>query len=90
MIELNNGYPTNKTLDNIRAYSGDFNKLMELITPLFETYGKCAREDDNWVVVTGGWSGCESVVEALKENLLFWACCWRMSKVGGYFEFNCL
>ena len=37
---------------------------------------------------TGGWSGNESIIRALKENFIFWHH-WTVHKAGGhyYFEF---
>ena len=37
---------------------------------------------------TGGWSGNEDVIDALRENLLFWSMFWRKSTVGGHYYFR--
>lgn len=90
-IELdNNSYPTAHTLDSIELFKGDFSNLMAKIVPLFADYGRCELRDidDTWEIATGGWSGCEDVIGALKQNHLFWAVCWRLSKRGGYYELS--
>jgi len=37
---------------------------------------------------TGGWSGNEDVIDALRQNLLFWSLFWRKSTVGGHYYFR--
>ena len=90
IVELdNNGYPTDDSIEQIKNYNGSYADLMSEIAFLFSIYGRCEYRDiDNtWEVVTGGWSGCESVISALKQNTMFWLTCWYMSKRGGYYEF---
>lgn len=82
-LELDNdGYPTDKSLEQIKNFKGGHGELLEEIAFLFETYGKCEAEGNTWKVATGGWSGCESVIFALQENRLFWAVCWKLSMRG--------
>ncbi len=37
---------------------------------------------------TGGWSGNEDVIEALRRNLCFWPFFWEKSTRGGHFYFK--
>ncbi len=37
---------------------------------------------------TGGWSGNEDVIGALRYNVLFWSMFWRKSTVGGHYYFK--
>ncbi|GAH55057.1 unnamed protein product [marine sediment metagenome] len=37
---------------------------------------------------TGGWSGNEDVINALRQNLLFWSVCWEKSTRGGHYYFK--
>lgn len=44
--------------------------------------------DADWYVSTGGWSGHESVIDALSDNYLFWWPCWRLHRAGGHYWFK--
>ena len=37
---------------------------------------------------TGGWSGNESIIHALKSNRIFWLMCWEKSSKGGHYYFK--
>ena len=89
IIELDSdGYPTSECIQQIKTYSGSHRELMRQIAFLFGTYGRCEAEGNVWRVATGGWSGCEEVIAALKENTIFWVTCWKQSSRGGGFEFE--
>lgn len=82
------GYPTEATLDAIAGFRGSPEQLLEAVSPLFTQYGRCERKGDTWIIATGGWSGCESVIRAMQKNHLFWGVAWCLSKRGGYYEFD--
>ncbi len=83
------GYPTEGSIYQIKNYKGSNTTLMTEIAFLFSGYGKCEFDGNHWIVATGGWSGCESVISALKENTMFWIRCWYVSRRGGHYEFIC-
>lgn len=103
-LEEGGPYPTEESLDTIRNWSLDraaWPDLMEYIRPYFAEHGawhKRRRKSNDlrrkWVTVyslaTGGWSGCEEIIVELQyaANRMFWACCWRLSRAGGYYEFE--
>ena len=37
---------------------------------------------------TGGWSGNEDIIRALRNNFLFWSMCWYQSNRGGHYIFK--
>jgi len=89
-LELDtDGYPTDESLEHIKNYEGSYTELMTDIAFLFGSYGRCGFDGNHWIVITGGWSGCESIISALKENTMFWLTCWYLSKRGGHYEFIC-
>lgn len=93
------GYPTNGTLRAIKSWSHveGFERLLDAIDPIWAHYGlfskshKSTREVNKdrvyYRLVTGGWSGNESIISALQANRLFWAMCWYSSTRGGVHEF---
>lgn len=39
-------------------------------------------------ISTGGWSGNESLIQGMKENVIFWSMCWEQSRRGGHYIFE--
>ena len=86
-----NGYPDDLELARIQAWPReDFRGLMEFIHPLwaYREWGWTQGLEDRYQLSTGGWSGNESIIEALRLNTLFWLQCWVSSRRGGYYEFE--
>jgi len=93
------GYPTQEVLSYISNYNvveGDSLELMQLVYDLWSydyPYKGCyLSEEEDFVHVynlsTGGWSGNEDLVYALKENHLWWMLNWYSSRRGGHYEFR--
>lgn len=84
------GYPTEETLEAIRDWPHkDYRGLMEFVCKAWhydEPYAKlCGRALQ---LHTGGWSGNESLLEALHGNVMFWRICWMKSERGGHYWFE--
>ena len=92
-----NGYPTDKTLEEIANYKakgyGQYNELMEYIKdcwwhPEMMKKKEKLATSDIWHISTGGWSGNEDIIEAMKKNFWFWMACWVQSRRGGHYIFE--
>jgi len=85
-----NGYPEEHELKKISGWPHtDFPGLIEHIRARW-LYADCGYFAFNGSVLemsTGGWSGNESIIYALKENHIFWWHClsWRR---GGHYVFD--
>lgn len=98
MIEFEldkDGYPSEKTLHAIEIWLDDYGSLMFFIQDYIElNYGWCSGDRPDgfdtgvWSVITGGWSGNESIINALKKNKLFWLNHWQQSTRGGSYIFD--
>ncbi len=85
-------YPTDEQLDKIKNWpidsTDDMLKLIEFVRSIwwmpewgFKLSGR------RWEVATGGWSGNEEIIAALKDNWGFWSLCWQQSNRGGSYVF---
>ena len=94
-LELeDDGYPSEETLKSIadvkvNTYT-DCIALLQAIRPIwqFADAGYWAQVGDTFLVSTAGWSGNESIVDALQQNHMFWALCWESSRRGGHYTFK--
>lgn len=91
------GYPTQQTLDMIAAWprdrQGGYLAMMELITSIWWPDGDEPHiriSDNQYVLVTSGWSGNEDIIGAMRANTMFWLFCWQMSERGGRYTFQML
>jgi hypothetical protein len=85
------GYPTDEALDRISTFTGTAEEMAGYIQSLMHN-GRATLEDfvDDYgrpekrlTLVTGGWSGCESVIGALQGtmfHLMFWESSFRGGK----------
>jgi len=91
------GYPTDDFLEYIRTYNphenGGFEELLGAIQQGFrwsdrQIHIKRAYDGKQTVLIsTGGWSGNESIIYALKGNVYFWTY-WRQTNAGGHYKFR--
>lgn len=93
---IREGYPTEEALDAIAVFEGTPHELVEsLLEPIFRGYGFAKVEDGQThygvpakllTLVTGGWSGNESAIGALRKCML-WFVFWEASHRGGKYDF---
>jgi len=97
------GYPTEETLVAIEAWRSDDlaacldyaraawhwpDWVGEDLSPA-EREIVMAKDGERFVrFATGGWSGNESIIAALRANLVVWGVCWRLSARGGLHIFR--
>lgn len=90
-------YPSEKELNEISQFTfkntWDIRKFLEKIYDLWHhTYGTYIIEKNKkpkkLILITGGWSGNEDIIDAMAENHVFWESCWVKSIRGGRFEFE--
>lgn len=84
-------YPSDELLAKIKSWTpskwDDIAPLVRMVADAWE-YPDWAKETSPglWVFATGGWSGNESLIEALGENPISY-CCRRLSLEGGLHVF---
>jgi hypothetical protein len=83
-------YPKHNEIQTIAEWDyGNFSGLMDYVKEKWEYAedGYWQQEDDTYYLSTAGWSGNEDIVQALKENYMFWSLCWERSERGGRYKF---
>lgn len=82
------GHPTEKEIEKIKNWEHEdgFDKLLEYVLTVWWCLG-IRRRGNIWRLATGGWSGNEEIIHALKQNNLFWMTCWNSSHRGGLHKF---
>jgi hypothetical protein len=87
------GYPTEQTLDIITNFNPFTDNLDRFIDYLMSNWingypPEFDKEDGILKLSTAGWSGCESVIEALQQNHTFWTLFWYSTTRGGHYVFK--
>jgi hypothetical protein len=87
-----NQYPSDVDLQRIRQWYisdiEDFRDLMSYIENIWVFGDWGFRQDgDTYQLNTGGWSGNEEIIQALRENTIFWIFYWEQSHRGGHYVF---
>jgi hypothetical protein len=91
-------YPSEIVLERIKKFDifeEDIEKLIELIENEWEfadcgyfTYKGKYRNHRLLKLSTGGWSGNEEIIDALKSNFAFWSAYWWKEERGGHYWFK--
>lgn len=100
MIEMISPYPTEDELEKIATWpvvTDGTDRLFGLFRDYWDDHGywqEYEGTDDNgrkirvYQISTGGWSGNEDILGALRRNAMFWITCWYQSRRGGHHEFR--
>lgn len=84
------GYPDDDEISTIQNWShSDFSGLMEYIRKLwfYADFGYWRQCGERYLISTAGWSGNETLIDAMRSNTIFWGLCWVSSRRGGHYEF---
>ena len=91
------GYPTEETERLVREFEGDARELLASLREVWmhptywdeeEGVDILDRPVHRYHVSTAGWSGNESLIEALRDHWIFWMRFWVEERVGGHFIFE--
>ena len=83
------GYPDDEELKRIAEWPWqDSLGLLEFVRELWRFQNFWSQDGDMLAISTGGWSGNESLVAAMKQNVGFWHLCWESHSRGGHFVFD--
>jgi hypothetical protein len=88
---MEDNYPEMHELENIKNWPHeDPEGLMDYCISMWMWGSEESIKRPNGVYrfATGGWSGNESIIEALGENTLFWMMHWESSHRGGLHIFK--
>lgn len=83
------GYPAEETLAAIRKWPfTDRDGFWKFVEGAWSDYGhvkeiRSLNGIPHLELVTGGWSGNESVMGAIRENMVLHSMCWVKSERGG-------
>ena len=85
-----NDYPTKKQLQKIREWGYlDFQGLIDYIDDFFNhDFGLIDFINNKAIIVTGGWSGNEDIINAMSDNIVWWDNYWISSSRGGKYIFR--
>ena len=92
--EMSNGYPTQDDLMKIRNWrfknvENELDEFMNYIQSIWHWGEKqCYKDNNQWILHTGGWSGNEEIISEMQSNMFFWFFYWEESRRGGHYKFS--
>lgn len=86
-------YPSEEDLDKIRNWTWkEIPQLLEFLRERWMWANSGYWEENPELKLlnlhTGGWSGNESLIEALHFNTIVWVLIWEKSERGGHYTFD--
>lgn len=84
------GYPTEVALERIKTWPWeDMVALFDFMRSIWWAPDWGWTQDGvKFDISTAGWSGNESIIEALEANRFVWGFSWQSSRRGGHYEFT--
>lgn len=84
-----NDYPSEEDLARIEGWPlTDLDGLLDFLRKIWHWPEYLTVEGGMWRLATGGWSGNEEIVAALRKNHMVWVMCWQRSERGGLHWFK--
>ncbi len=94
MLDKDN-YPDEISLEEIKGWNvlekgfeGLLNLIEENTNWADRQIARAGKHVIRYMYHTGGWSGNEDVINAMKQNHLFWSLTWMKSTRGGHYYFK--
>lgn len=82
-------YPSEEELLKIKTWKlDDPVGCLDYLIDLWSYPDYCGKDGLRYEFSTGGWSGNESLIEALTDNAMMWAVTWISSCRGGHYVFE--
>lgn len=84
------GYPTEEELETIRNWDhNDLTGMMEYIRDIWwsSSWGFHEHQEGVYTLDTGGWSGNEEIIGAMRSNHVWWMMFWAEHRRGGHYTF---
>jgi hypothetical protein len=79
--------PLERDIKRIENWKGDWIALLKFMESIWPSYGvvrkRRAHNVTMWEFVTGGWSGCEQIIDAFYSNYLAKSLLWESAHRGG-------
>jgi hypothetical protein len=96
---MSGNYPSDDELKLVRDWQfqepGSFEVFMAFVKSIGNYWSDESVEVFGWeqkgrtyYVSTGGWSGNEDILSAMRANQLFWLICWQEHRRGGHYVFE--
>lgn len=88
------GYPTDVALKLIEMWRWDQPyEWFDFIKNIWDSYDSGWRtysmpHGTSIAISTRGWSGNESIIEAMQRNFMLWGLTWVISSRGGHYDFE--
>ena len=90
----NDGYPSSDALYKISVWDfstksmDDFLNMVQEMWSYKDRFRLKGKNVLRLYLSTGGWSGNESIIQAMQENYCFWGISWQKSRRGGHYWFR--